>query len=174
MDSSCRTIFDLMSDGFVFYWWPIAGLGAGLLGIFSFVLYRAIAPRAVQVWQTPVLGLFGFLVATFVFTMYLPGRAFLEYRQIRLSEKNGDANIVRGIVSDYREFAPSKGVREESFKVCGVRFSYDPNLIAPGYRLTRRGGSPLQNGLGVEISYIGNTITNISLCEVNGKFQECQ
>jgi hypothetical protein len=171
---NCKLIFDQTQDGFPFRWWPAAGALAILLGYLIFRGYRSAMPLSVQRWQLPAFGLLGFCVSVLVFTVYLPMKAFLKYHHALMLLDQGDAKEIRGTIVNFQPHAsPGKGHPKESFSVCGVTFAYDPNAIEPGYRETRNQGSPINNGVSVQITYVDDMILRLKICEKQMIPSEC-
>ncbi len=154
-------------------WWPIAGVIAMLIGYLVFWVYRVVVPEKVQRWQLPGIGLLGFYLAVGVFTIYLPAKAFFRYHQLLNLIDEGAEKTIQGAVTDFHPYAPGHGSPKEIFTVCGVTFGYDPNAIEPGYHELQRNGSPIANGVHVQIKYVEDTIVQLKICEGQGAISDC-
>lgn len=168
----CKIIFDLEQDGFPFLWWPVASVIAIIFGYVVFRIYRVVVPLRIQSWQLPGIGLFGFCIAVAVFTIYLPSRAFLEYRELISLIHQGATKTVKGIVTDFHPYG--HGSKTERFAVCGITFASDPNAIEPGYRDIHAKGSPIEDGVRAEITYVDKTITHAAICNGATGTSDCK
>jgi hypothetical protein len=154
----------LANEGFLYLWWPLAGIGIILAIYLLYRVFVAVVPPSIQRWQQPFLGFLGACAAIVVFTMYLPAKAYLSYERALSAIQSGATEKVEGPVTD---FAPYDGSRRsfESFTVCRKHFVYDPNAIEPGFRQTQFSGSPIQDGVPIRLTYIGSMIVRLEVCQ---------
>ena len=81
-----------------------------------------------------------------------------QYRRAVSALADGRYAVVEGHVTDFVEKPKS-----ESFMVDGVRFSYSPYVMTPGFNTPAWDGGPLREGMQVRISYVGNTILRLEV-----------
>jgi hypothetical protein len=74
----------------------------------------------------------------------------------------GRAEVVEGPVTIYFEVG---GGKNECIAVADRRVCYSDWVLTPGFNRTRALGGPMQNGLQVRISSIGDTIVRVEMAE---------
>ncbi|MCP4551118.1 MAG: hypothetical protein GY834_03530 [Bacteroidetes bacterium] len=79
-------------------------------------------------------------------------------------------SIIEGVVENFDPM-PSSGHKMESFTVKGIKFEYSDFIVRPGFRNTTSHGGPIQEGLPVRISYIGNIIVKLEVGSANKRLQ---
>lgn len=148
--------------GFPFYWLPFVALIGYPIAYLAYVIVDInITPKR-RAAIAPMAGLIGAFIAMFVFGFWMPAKAFIEYRELLGKMRSGAMVAITGPLDQHRSFS-----REESFTVCGRRFAYDPNAIAPGFRGAMPSGSFTSDGLPVRVSYIGDTIVKVDICAMD-------
>lgn len=88
----------------------------------------------------------------------------VQQYQLRKSYAQGNFNIVEGAVENFDPM-PYEGHKSETFTVDGVKFSYSDYQVTPGFNNATSHGGPIQEGLPVRISYIGNTIVKLEVAQ---------
>jgi hypothetical protein len=165
----CAMLFDVGKEGF--HYWYIMILGI----IFALILYPI---STVFRWVFGgfrlgllILGPFYYRGTTALIALlfgclsvFIVVRSYIHYRELVTAIDNGTAQTVQGRVADF-EPAPRLGSRLEKFSVDGKRFSYSAGEIGPGFHQTRDQGNPLRNGDFVKITYVGDVITRIEICD---------
>jgi len=73
----------------------------------------------------------------------------------------GRADVLEGRVTEFSEVA----LKSECFTVDGRRFCYADSVISPGFSRTRVYGGPINPGLPVRVTAIGDTIVRLEIAE---------
>jgi hypothetical protein len=176
---TCSTFYDLAERGYD-QWLCLAedarrrnrcrgflllGLSMGCLGIFFFVAARSVSYGRMSILRTLLkIGSAAFAMSWIGLSIYQTFSGYSSYRQLQEMRSAGAEQHVQGIVVEFSPYDLSKNSAYESFKVDHRTFSYSPNEVRPGFRQTHSKGSPIQNGVYVRISSIGNSITRLEIC----------
>jgi hypothetical protein len=158
----CSVYYDLVKEGFPYWYWPIIGVGFLALGWIGFQAFGLVCKSRFMLVQR-VAGLIGTVVA-FGISVYLALNAYLHYRILVDAIEHGAAQRIEGAVTSVIP-APPQGPQVERFTIDGKRFSYSGDELEPGFRQTRAHGSPIREGLKVRIEYVGNTIVRLETCK---------
>ncbi|HEY6911535.1 MAG TPA: hypothetical protein VI356_19300 [Myxococcales bacterium] len=86
------------------------------------------------------------------------GLFVLRCHGLRMDLAAARTDVIDGVIERYAENS-----REAVFYVGGHSFAVAPYRIGPGYKLLRRGGSPLKDGLRVRLHYKGDDILMIEI-----------
>jgi len=73
----------------------------------------------------------------------------------------GQADVLEGEVTQFSEVA----LKSECFTVEGRRFCYADSVVSPGFSRTRTYGGPINPGLAVRVSAIGDTIVRLEIAQ---------
>jgi len=73
----------------------------------------------------------------------------------------GRAEVLQGQVTEFSEVA----LKTECFTVEGRRFCYADSVVSPGFSRTRVYGGPINPGLSVRVTAIGDTIVRLEIAE---------
>ncbi len=110
----------------------------------------------------------GFAIFCLAFVVLWSGIALYhslgEYYRLIKARRAGTFYVVEGKVMDFDPLA-YKGHQNESFTVNGKHFEYSDYWITNGFNRTASHGGPIQAGLQVRISYVGNTIIKLEVEE---------
>jgi hypothetical protein len=159
-----ETVFDVAQAGYKNWWFPACGLILVAVGallvffprvatiIFTFGLGRQ--PGRGFAWTYFIFSLV-WTVATFALTLG-------DYIAARNALISGRANVVEGVVTDFRPM-PYEGHARESFVVAGKEFSYSDFGVTAGFNNTRSHGGPIDKGVYVRVTHRGNTILRLEI-----------
>ena len=87
-----------------------------------------------------------------------------EYRHLVAALQNGEAQVVEGIVTDFKPIPP-QGHADERFTVAGHTFSYSDYVTTSAFHTTRSYGGPIRAGLRVRVTYVGNSIVRLEIAD---------
>jgi len=73
----------------------------------------------------------------------------------------GQADVLEGQVTQFSEVA----LKSECFTVEGRRFCYADSVASPGFSRTRAYGGPINPGLSVRVTAIGDTIVRLEIAQ---------
>ena len=144
--------------------WPVvltAGAGLFAIGAGS-EFYNRRVPAAERQKGLP-LGGTGTMLGTvlLVFAMFF-GLPMIPAIGLSHQLAEGRAEVVEGHVTIDFEVG---GGKNECISVAARRFCYSDWVLTPGFNRTRALGGPMQNGLQVRISSIGDTIVRVEVAE---------
>jgi len=161
-----RVVFDQASLGYTGWHFAIFGMVGVLLGIILVVVVNrrgalplkwwSTRPRASKRFAVYILGFSLFWTITAVYSTYA------QYAAIKKAEANGTAQIVEGVVTQFRPM-PATGHALERFCVQTTCFSYSDYVITAGFNNTRSHGGPIREGLPVRVTYVGAAIVKLEI-----------
>lgn len=162
---NCATYYDLAEQGFGEWWFLFLGLFLGALGIIFFVgAYSVFRERASLFSRLLCIGSMTFAIGWIGISVYQTGTGYYSYRELLEMRSKGEELHVQGIVRNFSPYDLQKNSPTESFEIDNQLFSYSPNDVRAGYHQTRAKGSPVQDGVYLRISHIGDFITRLETC----------
>jgi hypothetical protein len=161
-DLSCQLYYSMVKEGFP-YWPQLVGcFTLAAVGCVAFVIVTSFSGRTIIGFLYRGGAIIFALVWVWI-GLYIYFDSYLYYRRILETTLNGAAQTMEGRVTNFRP-AASLGARIEQFSIGAVTFSYSPNLLAPGFRLTRAEGNPIHDGDQLKVWYVNGTIVQIEMC----------
>jgi hypothetical protein len=151
----CHVLYDLKYEGVLL--WP-ALLGIGVIGLgLCLVLFLRQASFGKR-WGVLIFG----IVWTAVGCINV-----WRYYSLETAVSKHEYERVEGLITEYHALeARQHGM--ESFVVNGQPFKFSDGDLAPGFKLSRRRGSPLGVGTFVSVTLIDRTIVRLEICRPNG------
>ena len=165
--TGCAIYYDLVRGGFP-YWNVLWGIPVGL---FLYLASRLFSKETFYGRQMRRGGVIALLAWCCFILIVLP-HSFVEYQHLLSSVNHGDTSVAEGVVSHFIP-TPQYGKRAESFIVNGKAFSYSPYEIAPGFHQAQPLGGPIKEGLPVRVSYVGDTIVRLEICDQSTDDKNC-
>jgi hypothetical protein len=162
---TCSLIYDFAGQGFSDWWFLLLGLSLGLLGIVFFIGAYASFRRRTSVFNTLFcIGSAIFSVGWIGIGAYQTAQSYTLYRKLLDTRSKGQETRIDGIVENFSPYNLQNHISVERFQIDDHVFSYSPNEIRPGFRQTQERGGPIQNGLYLRVSFVGDTITHLETC----------
>ncbi len=158
-----QTVFDLDLVGYKS--WTFPGFGLIFVAITgALVFFRNMLPY--QKEPSPYRKFsnyfgFGFSVLWVLITFY---STFSEYYTASRAYHAGSAHVDVGPVSNFVPM-PQSGHADESFTVNGHEFHYSDFGITAGFNNTSSHGGPIQAGLLVRVTHVGNVIVRLEVAK---------
>jgi hypothetical protein len=151
-----QVVFDLTQKSFQ-WWFPAFGLIFAVIG--GVMIWWGRRKR----WQFS-RKFFGYFMLGFacVWSSVAFGGMFSEYFNLRSAYRQGQFSVVEGYVTNFRPM-PYEGHQDECFSVRSETFCYSDYGITAGFNNSASHGGPIQEGLPVRVSYIGNTIVRLEV-----------
>lgn len=84
------------------------------------------------------------------------------YSKLAAAYETGNFDVVEGVVVDFRPM-PKGGRPHERFAVEGVTFTYSDYNVVPGFNNAKSHGGPIDDGIYVRVSYVGNSILKLEV-----------
>jgi hypothetical protein len=158
----CSISYDFATEGFRYWYLPLIGGVFGLVCAAAYRVARFIFGRSVFGLQLRIGALVGASIAI-ISSCYVTFQAYSEYRGLRNDIIQGKAQFIEGTITS---FVPAPKLRRqiESFAIGEKEFSYSPSEVAPGFRKTQASGSPIQEGLYVQVTYVREAIVKLETC----------
>jgi hypothetical protein len=162
----CSTYYDLAEQGFGQWWFLLLGLLMSLLGILVFVVgYAWPRERLALIGILLRIGGASFFIGWITISTYQTIVGYSLYQTLLQMKYEGKERRVQGIVTNFSPYNLQKYSVVESFELDGHFFSYSPNEIRAGFRQTSAKGSPIHNGVYLRVAYVGNSITQLEVCQ---------
>jgi hypothetical protein len=158
-----RTIFDVSDSPFLTWQVSLVCVGLVLTGICLTMLRRWWSgwffwPRAVRQFANP-FALF-YLAGTIILAAIIISTSF-SHRRVLISALNArQYGVVEGRATHFVP-APYEGHQDEQFCVESTCFSYSDYVVTGGFNQTSSHGGPMQEGLPVRVSFLGNIIIKL-------------
>lgn len=158
--------FDLARSGFRN--WTFAAFGLifafiGCLLVFTPNLMQRVMPGGLQGKFRKIFS-WVFLTFAVAWTAVVFIATTGQYRSLKSAEDHGYLRVVQGVVKNFHPM-PYTGHAMETFEVNGVHFSYSDYVSTAAFNNTAAHGGPIREGLPVRISYVGNAIVRLEICE---------
>jgi len=90
------------------------------------------------------------------------GMTYTGYSKLVSAYDTGEFEVVEGFITDFRPM-PKSGHPQERFSVDGVTFTYSDYNVVPGFNNTKSHGGPIDEGVYVRVSYVGNSIITLEV-----------
>jgi len=87
---------------------------------------------------------------------------YTGYNKLVEAYDTGQFEVAEGVVADFVPM-PRSGHASEKFTVGAASFSYSDFLSVPGFNNTKSHGGPLDEGVFVRVSYVGNSIIRLEV-----------
>ena len=162
-----RTIFDAANEGYSTWWFPAFGLIFVCAGRTAGIQTRARAEtdafRRLKGRARTAFSWYFFNFAV-VWTLGSFATTYAQYQSEAKALHGGSHNVVEGPIKSFAPM-PYAGHSEESFVVADRRFSYSDYLVTPGFHNTSSHGGPIEDGLYVRVTYIGNLIVRLEIAQ---------
>lgn len=161
---TCKIYLDLISDGYQLSGFATFALIVGItsLAVWGFA-FRWTPTRLFD----RLLFRLGFLAAAvsgLTMGWLFISTSYVDYRDlIRLYHADLSHNI-DGTIEDYLPSSFDAHRRNESFRIDGVTFSYDPSAYLASFHGMRAGDTPMRNGQFAKIVYVEGKIIRLELC----------
>jgi hypothetical protein len=170
-----QTVFDAAKVG---YNWTFTAFGLGFVAIGCMLftirnLPRWNLPQWLPQWNRPQPWLrttprfnrwfaYVFLGFSLIWTITITYATYSQYSNVQAALKSGHFHVIAGTVTNFKPM-PYTGHAMEHFCVERVCFEYSDYVETPGFHNTSSHGGPIQAGLPVRVSYIGNTILRLEV-----------
>lgn len=157
------TVFDVTRRGYKEWSWPVFGLIFVIAGLMLPRLIRAGIFKKPPPWMAKWFPKFfvGFAVLWTVGTFIV---TYTDYRTALDAMRNGRAQVVQGLVTQFRPM-PYSGHVDESFVVQNFKFEYSDYGGTAGFNTTSSHGGPISEGLPVRIWHLGNEILRLDIAK---------
>jgi hypothetical protein len=151
-----RTVFDISHKGFD-WWFPSAGVGFVILGAGLIWASRRYRWRLSKSWVGYFMVVFASLWSIGTFTTL-----HSEYVHLQTAYREGQFSVVEGLVHDFQPM-PYEGHRDECFSVESTTFCYSDYGPSAGFNNSKSHGGPIEEGVPVRVSYVGETIVRLEV-----------
>ena len=155
-----RVAFDVAEAGCRFWWLPLIGVGAVVVGLLRLRHRRRNPGPRPSRWRSvgPAFEVVvGLLLATGAFL-----GTYGQYRGLVRALENRDYVVVEGVVHDFVPM-PVDGHPNESFEVAGRRYEYSDFMVTQAFNNTQSHGGPMRDGLRVRIADVSGRIARLEI-----------
>lgn len=154
--------FEIEQHGLGVLWFPLVGFlfaGGVFVGTEYFNRYVAVGPK--RFIPSFRIGVVSFFLLWAVGAYFVVGPA---QSKLRKSYAEGSFNIVEGIVDSFNSNPRDRDDNEmESFRVHDQFFEYNYFELSPSFKHTAYHGGPLEEGMQVRVTYIGDVIVKLEV-----------
>ena len=155
-----KVIFDIAKSASPDY--PVEAIPLVIIGLFLVVFRRRLPgwwgnhPRASSIFSFFFFG-FSLLITTLIFFI-----TYRDYSELLEAESSGKLSVTEGKVKNFIPM-PVAGHAMESFCVAESCFEYSDYVITGGFNNSTSHGGPINEGLQVRVSYLGNKIVKLEV-----------
>ncbi|MDF1641641.1 hypothetical protein [Thalassolituus oleivorans] len=158
--------FEISKSGIGNLTFALPGLAFIIIGILMFKFRGKLSQNRPK-WFVNAFATF-FLSFAVLWTLLAGIGIGAQQSSVRADYIAGKFDVVEGVVENFDPM-PASGHKMESFTVGGVKFEYSDFVVTPGFNNATSKGGPIQEGMPVKISYIGNIILKLEIAKSANK-----